>query len=126
MSNGLLSYNDGLSSTLSVMVSPELQTNTMTGFSTNLYYAKGLVERFTDMLKNVSDTKSAIQTISSSAQSEISEISKNQTKLDSRMQNLNDRYLKQFAAMQTFITQANDTKKSLTSMMDAWSNSMKA
>jgi flagellar hook-associated protein 2 len=124
ISNGLLTYNDGTNANLSLMVSSELQSNTITNFSTNLYYAKGLVERFNDMLKNVSDPKSSIQTISSSAKSEISEISKNQTKLDARMQNLNDRYLKQFAAMQTFITQANDTKKSLTSMMDAWSNSM--
>ncbi len=84
-----------------------------------------MIERFSDMLTDVANTNSSIQTITTAATTEITKINKDQSKLDDRMKALNDRYLKQFATMQTFITQANDTKKSLTSMMDAWSNSMK-
>lgn len=123
--NGVLKFGKDDASALSLIVSSELSNSQVTSFSTNLYYSKGMIERFSDMLTDVANTNSSIQTITTAATTEITKINKDQSKLDDRMKALNDRYLKQFATMQTFITQANDTKKSLTSMMDAWSNSMK-
>ena len=124
--NGILTYKDQTNTIdLTLIMSNSLNDSASIGYSTKLYYAKGMVERFTDMLTNVSDASSTINTISKSATSEINKLADDQKKLDARMTLLNDRYVKQFASMQSFVNQANDTKKSITSMMDAWSNSMK-
>jgi len=123
--NGILKFGNDNASSLSLVVSSELGDSGVTSFSTKLNYAKGMIERFSDMLTDVANTNSSIQKITAVATTEITKINTGQSNLNNKMTALNNRYVKQFATMQTFITQANDTKKSLTSMMDAWSNSMK-
>ena len=124
--NGMLTYKDQTNTIdISLIIPNSMNISAPNGYSTKLFFAKGMVERFSDMLTSVTDANSPINTISKAASSEITKLQEDQKKLDARMTQLNDRYVKQFAAMQTFVNQANDTKKSITSMMDAWSNSMK-
>ena len=110
---------------LTLVLSADLFTSAADGFSTTVYFAKGLVERFADMLTAWKDTGSPINAVENSANSELDEVTTAQTKLDAKMTSVEQRYIKQFATMQSALNASNDTKKSITGMMDACSASMK-
>lgn len=110
---------------ITLLLSSDIITSAADGYSTTVYFAKGLVERFADMLTAWKDTSSPINTVEKTASNELDDVTTAQAKLDEKMKSVEQRYIKQFATMQSAVNASNDTKKSLTSMMDAWSASMK-
>ena len=110
---------------ITLMLSSDIITSAASGYSTTAFFGKGLVERFADMLTAWKDTSSPINTVEKAANTELTDVTEEQTKLDAKMTTVEQRYIKQFATMQSAVNASNDTKKSLTGMMDAWSNSMK-
>jgi len=110
---------------LTLLLSSDIFTSAADGYSTTVYFAKGLVERFADMLTAWKETSSPINTVEKTANGELDDVSAAQAKLDEKMTSVEQRYIKQFATMQSAVNASNDTKKSLTGMMDAWSASMK-
>ena len=110
---------------LTVLVPPEVSNSVSTGYSTKLYYSKGLLERFNDMLASVKDTQSPLQSETTNANTALKQIDADQTKLNAKETATKQRYLTQFTALQTLLSANKDTATNLTNFMTAWSSSLK-
>ena len=127
LTTGVLTADAGTSAEGLVISIPPLVANSVpSGYSTTLYYGKGLVERFNTMFSNLSDTQSSLQVLSKNSTKSIDTLAKDQSTLDSRMKQVEDRYLVQFARMNAILSEGKNTQESLTSFMEGWRASLKA
>lgn len=115
-----------LSEGLIISLPPGVEIAAPAGYSTTLYYSKGILERFNDMLKSLKDSQSSIQLVSTNATKSLSDISVEQTKLDAKMKLIEDRYLKQFSQMNSAVSAGNNTRSALTTFIDSWTAGLKA
>ncbi len=102
-----------------------LSASAATGTTYTVKYAKGMIERFTEMLTTVESSSSPLKAVSKNATTEIGKVEEEQVKLDDRMSKLRDRYIKQFATMDSIVNQGKRTQSSLTDFMTTWSASLK-
>ena len=127
LSTGKLTGKAGTSSEgLIISLPPGVEIAAPAGYSTALYYSKGILERFNDMLKSLKDSQSSIQLVSTNATKAISVISLEQTKFDAKMKLIEDRYLKQFSQMNSAVSAGNNTRSALTTFIDSWTAGLKA
>jgi flagellar hook-associated protein 2 len=126
LSTGKLTGKAGTSSEgLIISLPPGVEIAAPAGYSTSLYYSKGILERFNDMLKSLKDSQSSIQLVSTNATKSLSDISVEQTKLDTKMKLIEDRYLKQFSQMNSAVSAGNNTRSALTTFIDSWTAGLK-
>ena len=126
LSTGKLTGKAGTSSEgLIISLPPGVEIAAPAGYSTSLYYSKGILERFNDMLKSLKDSQSSIQLVSTNANKSLSDISLEQTKFDAKMKLIEDRYLKQFSQMNSAVSAGNNTRSTLTTFIDSWTAGLK-
>lgn len=126
LSTGKLTGKAGTSSEgLIISLPPGVEIAAPAGYSTALYYSKGILERFNDMLKSLKDSQSSIQLVSTNATKAISDISLEQTKFDAKMKLIEDRYLKQFSQMNSAVSAGNNTRSALTTFIESWTAGLK-
>ncbi len=126
LSTGKLTGKAGTSSEgLIISLPPGVEIAAPAGYSTSLYYSKGILERFNDMLKSLKDSQSSIQLVSTNANKSLSDISVEQTKFDAKMKLIEDRYLKQFSQMNSAVSAGNNTRSTLTTFIDSWTAGLK-
>jgi len=87
---------------------------------------KGALQRILDMTNIIVSPTSSFNTIAQKAQKvDLPKIQLEASKLDDQMTALQEKYLKQFSAMQTAVQASKNTQDSLTQSMAAWSASLK-
>lgn len=87
---------------------------------------KGALQRILDMTNIIVSPTSSFNTIAQKAQKvDLPKIQLEASKLDDQMTALQEKYLKQFSAMQTAVLASKNTQDSLTQSMAAWSASLK-
>ncbi len=96
------------------------------GYTTNVYFAQGIVERFTNMMTSLSSSTSSMSRLEADDNTQLTKIATEQTTLDTQMDQLKTRYLNQFAAMDSYLAQAKSTQSSLTNFVTSWTASLKA
>lgn len=101
------------------------QNNAAVGFTAQISYSQGMVERFTNLMSSLSQSTSSINQITTQAQADITTQNTNQANLDTKTTQQQQRYLNQFAALNTYLMNAQDTQSNLTNMMSAWSSVLK-
>ena len=111
---------------LSILIPPEVSSAAAIGYSTKIYYSKGIVERFSDMLTSLKDSQSQLQSETTNATAALKNLDADQASLDTRMTAVQQRYMTQFTAMQTLLNQSKDTQSSLTNFMTAWTAGLKS
>ena len=127
LDSGLLTGSSGSKAAgLSVILSSDLTSHASSGYTAKIYYSKGLLERFSDMLASVKDSNSALQSETTTANASLKQLDTDQTKLDTKMTAVQQRYMTQFTAMQTFLNQSKDTQSSLTTFMTSWTAGLKS
>jgi flagellar hook-associated protein 2 len=127
LANGLLTAGKGTKADGIVITLPSnVSGSAVVGYSTNLNFSKGLVERFTDMLANVQSSSSPLQSASKNATTQLDAIAIKQSDLDDKMTKIQQNYVTQFASMQAILNGNQSTQTSLTSFMTAWTNGLKA
>lgn len=95
------------------------------GYSATVNYGVGLIDRIKTMLSKVQETDSAVNTISTSAQSTLKKLDGDQTQLNARMTRLQARYMTQFIAMENATKANKSTQTSLTQFVDSWTAQLK-
>jgi flagellar hook-associated protein 2 len=127
LANGLLTASKGTTADGIVITLPSnVSGSAVVGYSTNLNFSKGLVERFSDMLANVQSSSSPLQSASKNATTQLDAIATKQSDLDEKMAKIQQNYVTQFASMQAILNGNQSTQTSLTSFMTAWTNGLKA
>ena len=104
---------------------PSVEVSAPAGYSTTVYYSKGLVERLTDMFKSIMSSQTAIQIVSTNSNKSLSNISTEQIKLDTKMKAMEERYLKQFTQMNSAVSAGNNVQSSLKTFIDSWTAGLK-
>jgi flagellar hook-associated protein 2 len=99
---------------------PSVEIAAPVGYSTTLYFSKGIVERLNEMFKSLTNTQSSFQLISSNSSNLLADITIEQAKLDDKMKASEARYLKQFAQMNSAVSAGNNTQSSLKTFIDSW------
>ncbi len=126
LSIGKLSAKSGTQAAgLEIALPPGVETSAPIGYKTYVYYGKGMVERLQDMFTQLKDGQSALQKTSSSASKQLSELSTKQSELDAKTLAVEQRYLKQFSLMNATVSEANNTRASLKTFIDSWTNGLK-
>ena len=126
-------YNNGLlmgaagtpADGMALQIASGLNRSAPVGYTATVNYSKGLIQRFSEMLANAKLASSPIETTLKSANSALTKISTDQSKLNDKMTATQQRYVTQFTAMQSLLSQNKSTQTSLTNMMTAWTYSMK-
>ena len=127
LTTGILTADAGTSAEgLVISIPPSVANAVPSGYSTTVYYGKGLVERFNTMFSDLSDAQSSLQVLSTNSTKSIDTLAKDQSTLDSRMKQVEERYLLQFARMNAILSEGKNTQESLTSFMEGWRASLKA
>ena len=126
LSIGKLSAKSGTQAAgLEIALPPAVENSAPIGYKTYVYYGKGMVERLQDMFTQLKDGQSALQKTSSSASKQLSELSTKQSELDAKTLAVEQRYLKQFSLMNSTVSEANNTRASLKTFIDSWTNGLK-
>ena len=87
---------------------------------------KGALQRILDMTDIIVAPTSSFNTLAQKAQKvDLPKIELEVTKLDDQMTALQEKYLKQFSAMQTAVQSSKNTQDSLTQSMASWSAGLK-
>ena len=110
---------------LTVLIPQDVSTNVSNGYSTKVYFSKGLIERFNDMLAAVKDSQSPLQAANTNATTFLKKLEADQTKLNDKETSTKQRYLTQFTALQSLLSANKDTATNLTNFMTSWSSSLK-
>lgn len=95
------------------------------GYSATVNYGVGLIDRVKAMLTKVQATDSAINVITTGAQSTLKKLDTDQTQLNARMTRLQTRYMTQFIAMENATKANKSTQTSLTQFVDSWTAQLK-
>ena len=126
LANGRLTPNKGTTAEgLVINLPASVSASASVGYSTNLNFSKGLLERFSDMLAAVQATTSSLQSASTNANKQLTELVTKQADLDTKFTTIQQNYVTQFSAMQSILTDNKSTQSSLTNFMTAWSSSLK-
>jgi flagellar hook-associated protein 2 len=126
LSTGKLTANAGTSADgLVLSLPPSVETAAPIGYQTNIYFAKGLVERFSDMFVSLKDSQSSLQIASNNASKLLTELAVKKIDLDTRMTKMEERYLLQFAQMNALVNESSNTKTSLKTFIDSWTAGLK-
>lgn len=126
LSLGKLTADEGTDAKGLVLGLPSsVETASAIGYKTQVYFAKGLIERLSDMFTSLKNSQSSIQVASANATKSLSEVKTQQSNLDARMTKLEERYVLQFAQMNTAVNEANNTKASMKTFIDAWTAGLK-
>jgi len=126
LSTGKLTANTGTPAEgLVIGLSPSVETSAPIGYQTNVFFAKGLVERFSDMFSSLRGSQSSLQIASSNAAKSLTEIALKKTELDVRMTKMEERYLLQFAQMNALVNESSNTKTSLKTFIESWTAGLK-
>jgi flagellar hook-associated protein 2 len=115
----LTSQAGSLAEGLIIRLPADLEAAAPVGYSTTVYFSKGLIERLNEMFKSLSNSQSSIQLTSTNASKSLSDITLEQTKLDTKMKAIEDRYLKQFTQMNSIVSAGNNTQSSLKTFIDS-------
>lgn len=121
----LTASDQGNAAGLSLFIPYDVSSQVSVGFTAKVNYAKGFVERLLDMSKTLKETTSPIQSAASNATSELKRVADLTAKLDDRMKKMEERYNAQFTLMNTMVNEANNTKASLKTFIESWTNSLK-
>jgi flagellar hook-associated protein 2 len=125
--NGLLKPAAGTAADgLVISVPATMSSTAAAGYTTNLNFSKGLLERFSDMLTAVQATNAPLQNITTDANKQLTDLATKQSDLDDKMTTMQKNYVTQFSAMQSILSSNKSTQSSLTDFMTSWSNSLKA
>jgi flagellar capping protein FliD len=88
---------------------------------------KGAIDRMKDLTDTVLSSSSPLQTVANNASSkELRSVDIEIERLNTQMDMLKARYIKQFTIMQDIVNSSNKTRENLTSMMTSWSASLKS
>lgn len=121
LSTGKLTANSGTDAEgLVLALPPGVENAAPVGYQTQVYFAKGLVERFKDMFTSLKDSQSSLQLASSNASKSLAELEAKKTELDTRMSKMEERYLLQFSQMNALVNESSNTKTSLKTFIDSW------
>jgi flagellar hook-associated protein 2 len=125
--NGLLKPAAGTAADgLVISVPATMSSTAAAGYTTNLNFSKGLLERFSDMLTAVQATNAPLQNITTDANKQLTDLATKQSDLNDKMTTMQKNYVTQFSAMQSILSSNKSTQSSLTDFMTSWSNSLKA
>jgi len=102
-----------------------LNTSAAVGYTTQLNYSKGMLERFSSLLAAATADKSPLQTVQTDANNDLTKIAADQTTLTNQQTAIQKQYITQFTAMQTLLNANSSTASSLTQMMTSWSSALK-
>jgi flagellar hook-associated protein 2 len=102
-----------------------LNTSAAVGYTTQLNYSKGMLERFSSLLAAATADKSPLQTVQTDANNDLTKIAADQTTLTNQQTAIQKQYITQFTAMQTLFNANSSTASSLTQMMTSWSSALK-
>jgi len=126
LSTGKLTPNAGsVGEGLVIGLPPSVEIASPVGYSTTLYFSKGIVERLNDMFKSLTNTQSSFQLISSNSSTSLADITIEQAKLDDKMKVIEARYLKQFTQMNSAVSAGNNIQSSLKTFIDSWTAGLK-
>jgi flagellar hook-associated protein 2 len=87
--------------------------------SAKIYYGESFLSKLTDYLDNVTSPVGTLADSTSKANSSISEYNEERIKIDDRIASLTDRYMTQFAAMESAVTSFKKTGEFLTGFIDS-------
>jgi flagellar hook-associated protein 2 len=87
--------------------------------SAKIYYGESFLSKLTDYLDDVTSPVGTLADSTSKANSSISEYNEERIKIDDRIASLTDRYMTQFAAMESAVTSFKKTGELLTGFIDS-------
>jgi flagellar hook-associated protein 2 len=87
--------------------------------SAKIYYGESFLSKLTDYLDDVTSPVGTLADSTSKANSSISEYNEERVKIDDRIASLTDRYMTQFAAMESAVTSFKKTGEFLTGFIDS-------
>jgi flagellar hook-associated protein 2 len=87
--------------------------------SAKIYYGESFLSKLTDYLDDVTSPVGTLADSTSKANSSISEYNEERIKIDDRIASLTDRYMTQFAAMESAVTSFKKTGEFLTGFIDS-------
>lgn len=126
LTTGRLTANGGTTAEgLVIGLPPAVANAAPIGYQTNVYFGKGLVERFSDMFASLKDSQSSLQLASSNASKSLSELAQKKADLDTRMSKMEERYLLQFAQMNALVNESSNTKSSIKTFIESWTAGLK-
>lgn len=108
-------YAPTTGSLLGVSVTPS-----QTVASANVFIGKSLVDTLSDYIDETIKSAGDLSNRTAQITTEVSELNLDSAKLDDRMEEIRERYTKQFSAMEALVTSMNNTGEFLTNMMDAF------
>ena len=93
------------------------------GENATIYYGQSLIDRLTSFLTNVLNTSNGqLSTRENTISEEVSDQSELLVDLNSQMESLRSRYIKQFTTMEQAVTSLKSTGEYLTNLLDAMNN----
>ncbi len=95
-------------------------TPSQTVASANVFIGKSLVDTLSDYIDETIKSAGDLSNRTAQITTEVSELNLDSAKLDDRMEEIRERYTKQFSAMEALVTSMNNTGEFLTNMMDAF------
>jgi flagellar hook-associated protein 2 len=101
------------------------QANAPIGSIFNVSYSQGMIERFNNLLTNLTQATSSINQIVTNANTDLTKQKDAQTALDAKTSASQQRYLQQFSALNSYILSSQSSQSTLTNMMTAWSYALK-
>ena len=127
------SYNNGVLTGLAgtpvdgmvITMPTTMNASAPVGYTTQVNYSQGMLERFSNLLAAATATNSPLQTAENDANNDLTKIATDQTTLTSQQTALQQQYITQFTAMQALLNANSSTATSLTQMMTAWSSALK-
>ena len=87
--------------------------------SAKIYYGESFLSKLTDYLDDVTSPVGTLADSTTKANSSISEYNEERIKIDDRIASLTDRYMTQFAAMESAVTSFKKTGEFLTGFIDS-------
>ena len=86
----------------------------------NIFIGKSLIDTLSDYIDETIKSAGDISNREAQITSEVTDLNLDSARLDERMEEIRQRYTKQFSAMEALVTSMNNTGEFLTNMMDAF------
>jgi flagellar hook-associated protein 2 len=127
------SYNNGVLTGLAgtpvdgmvITMPTTMNASAPVGYTTQVNYSQGMLERFSNLLAAATATNSPLQTAENDANNDLTKIATDQTTLTAQQTAIQQQYITQFTAMQALLNANSSTATSLTQMMTSWSSALK-
>ena len=94
-------------------------------FSGTTRYGQSLIDKLQSYVSDITSSTGLIKSRTTSLETNLTDFTDEQTKLDEKIENLTSMYNEKFGSMESLVTQLNKTGEYLQSMMDAWSDAKK-